>query len=549
MSASRERKERANYKSDAQPQKQEKKKVSEGLIFFISIMAILIAVFGTIIGIKYYQRNQTVMVVGDKEISAREFNYFFNQTASNYGDYASYLGIDTTTTIDTQKVASENVSMMSLLGMDIDVLAPYKQETQNEDGTTTATYDITWAGYFALLAKKTAAQTWAVYQEAEKAGYQIPEEIETSIQNELLNADFYAQIYGMDTDAFLDAQYGDGCNRENYEQHLRVSYVASDFASNYWFSDADIEAKYTESAADFDVVTFKAYSVSSSEFLSTEETAETEEGEETEQTEQTEEEKAAAEAEAKAQAKAAAEAMEASFDETDDAVSTYADYNLESAKTYITEEAGTWLFETAQIGDVKLFANEDGTTYYVVKLLANDVNYLASNFLQIYMAAEEETTEEDHEGHDHEEGEEATEEETELTVAEKVETILASLAEDGSEENFRTLATSYNGDASVDLEDVANAYLENYIGTEALEWSMAGQEAGAYEVFENTNGTYILYYLGTSEHTYRNLSVNSALVSEWIENLTTTAVENCKFDMAAAMNASVALTLQANSEY
>ena len=132
MSASRERKERANNKVVAQPvKKQETKKVSEGLILAISVVAILVAVFGTVLGIRFYQRNQVVMTVGDKEVTVREFNYFYNQTASNFGNYASYLGIDTTKSVDDQTVGSENVSMMSMLGMDIEVLAPYKQE----DGT------------------------------------------------------------------------------------------------------------------------------------------------------------------------------------------------------------------------------------------------------------------------------------------------------------------------------------------------------------------------------------------------------------------------------
>ncbi len=538
MSASRERKERASLKAVAQPQKkQEKKKVSEGLILAISVIAILVAVFGTVLGIRFYQRNQTVMTVGDKEITASEFNYFFNQTASNYGSYASYIGIDTTRTIDVQNVGSENVSMMSMLGMDIDCLEPYKQE----DGT----YDITWAGYFALMARETAAQTWAVYQAAmADPNYTVPEEIETGVQNELMNIDLYGQIYAMNTDKFLEAQYGDGCNRENYEQHVRVSYIASDYASNYWYEASEIDSKYEAATADFDVATFMAYTVSASEFLSTEESESTEES-----TDETTEEDTAAQEEAKAQAKAAAEAMEKSFNAEDSAVSIYADYTKASADSAITEEAGTWIFETAKPGDVKLFENADTDTYYVVKLLANDVNYLTGNLMQIVIAADEETettVEEDHEGHDH--AEEETTEETTLTAAEKLEAVKAGLAADGSEESFRTLASEHSSNGTVDLEDTAYSYLENYIDSAALLWVMEGRQAGDYEVFETANGTYVLYYLGTGE-TYRNLSVNSSLVNEWVEQLTATAVADCKFDMEAAMNASVALTFNANTEY
>ncbi len=528
MSASRERKERASVKAVAQPQKKEKKKINEGLILAVSVIVILVAVFGTLAGIRYYQRHQTVMTVGDKDITTTEFNYFFNQTASNYGNYASYIGIDTTRTIDVQTVGSENVSMMSMLGMDIDCLEPYKQE----DGT----YDITWAGYFALVARETAAQTWAVYQAAmADANYTVSEEIETAISNEMTNVEFYGQIYGISADDFIEAQYGNGCNTKNYEQHVRISYIASDYASNYWFSDAEIDSKYESATADFDVVTFMAYTVSASEFLSTEEA------------EESTEEDTAAQAEAKEQAKAAAEAMLESFDAENSAVTIYADYTLDNAKGYTTEEAGTWLFETANIGDIQMFEDADNDTYYVVKLLANDVNYKTSNLLQLYIAADEETeTTEDHEGHDHEEGEEA--ETTTLSAAEKVEAALASLAQDGSEENFRNLVTEYSSNSSANLDDVAYSYLENYIDSAALLWVLEGRQTGDIQTFDTDNGTYILYFVGESE-TYRNLSVNSALVSKWAEDLTTTAIENCNFDLSAAMHGTVDLTLTSTGEY
>ena len=229
--------------------------------------------------------------------------------------------------------------------------------------------------------------------------------------------------------------------------------------------------------------------------------------------------------------------MEASFNEEDENVSLYADYNREAIKSYITEEAATWLFETANIGDVKLFANEDGTTYYVVKLVADDVNYLTSNFLQIYIEADSTSAEE----HVHVEGEEHAVED--MTAAEKVEAIQAALKENSSEENFRALSDTYNTQPDyLELEDTSYAYLANYVSKEAFNWNIAGLEAGDYQVFENANGTYILFYLGTSD-TYRNLSVNAKLVTEMAENLTKEALENCNFDMDAAMKGSVSLVM------
>ncbi len=537
MSASRVRKERANNKVVAQPaKKQEPKRVSEGLILAISVIAILVAVFGTVLGIRFYQRNQTVMTVGDKELTVKEFNYFFNQTASNFGNYASYVGIDTSKSIDDQTVGSENVSMMSMLGMDIEVLAPYKQE----DGT----YDITWAGYFALLARESAAQTWAVYQAAmADPNYQVPQDIENSITTEIANLDIYSQIYGLkDADAFIEAQYGDGCNVENYEQHIRVSYVASDYATNYEFSAADIDAKYNGATADYDVVSYLVYTANASDYMTTEESEETTD----ESTEETEEDEAA-KAEAMAKAKADAEAMEKDFVLEDKVISAYADHIKTTAQSYTTEDAATWMFETAKAGDVKLFEDADNDRYYVIKVLSNDVNYQTLNALQIFIPVDDENvTEVDHTGHDHPE-DEIPEDEIVLTAAQKLEAVQSELALKATEEKFRELASEYSGNSSVEMMDVSYAAIVENISRDALIWTVEERKAGDYEVFETESGTYVLYYQGTGE-TYRNLSVNSALINEWVEELTDTAVTNCKFDLDAALNGAVDLKLQANTQ-
>ena len=540
MSASRERKERASRPA-AQPVKKEKKKVSEGLILAISVILVLVAVFGTVLTIRYCQSNQTVMTIGDKELKVKEFNYFFNQTANNFGNYASYVGIDTSKPIDQQNVGSENTAMMSMLGMDIDCLEAYKQE----DGS----YDITWAGYFAELAKNTAAQTYAMYQAAQAEGYEASEEVATAINNEMANVSIYSQIYGMSADDFIAAQYGRGCNEENYKEHLTVSYTASEFASKYEYSAAEIDTKYDAEKADFDVAAYMLYTARAEDFEAEEETAEegetTETTETTENTETTETEEKKVSEEAIAKAKEAAEKMVKEFNVDEEGVSVYADHTQATAKSYSTEEAAKWIFETAKAGDVKLFENKDTNTYYVIKVLGNDVNYQTVNALQIFIPkdAEEGTEEVDHTGHDHAPDEiPEAEQIAAMTAEEKLEAVKNGLAIKVTEEKFRELAEKYSdGTHAVDLEEASYSYISGNISGKALLWAMEEHEVGDYEVFETSSGTYVVYYNGLGE-TYRNLSVNSKLVSEWIEKLTKEAVEKANFDLEAAMNGSVGLT-------
>ncbi len=244
-------------------------------------------------------------------------------------------------------------------------------------------------------------------------------------------------------------------------------------------------------------------------------------------------------------AKADAEAMEKDFVIEDKEIAAYADQTLTNAQSFTTEEAGTWMFETAKAGDVKMFEDADNDRYYVVKVLNNDVNYQTLNALQIFIPVDDENvTEVDHTGHDHPE-DEIPEEETVLTAAEKLEAVKSGLAADASEESFRELASNYSGNSSVEMKDVAYTAINDNVSKDALQWVMAERKAGDYEVFETESGTYVLYYQGTGE-TYRNLSVNATLVTDWINELTDTAVANCNFDLDAALNGAVDLKLQSN---
>ena len=95
--------------------KKAKKKVSEGWIFAISMLLVVALVFGGIFAYRAWQRNQTVLTVGEHEISVKEFNYFYNATASSFYNYASYLGFDTATPLDQQEITDTNHSTLGLI--------------------------------------------------------------------------------------------------------------------------------------------------------------------------------------------------------------------------------------------------------------------------------------------------------------------------------------------------------------------------------------------------------------------------------------------------
>ena len=517
MSASRERKERAKLAAMAQPEKnvsKQKKKLSEGWILAISVILVVVIAFGSILGIRAYQRNQIVLTVGNKNLTVREFNYYYNQTVSNYSGYASYFGIDTAKALDKQYVLADSYSMMGYFGMDVSILDAYKQE----DGS----YDITWAGYFAELAKENAVQTYAIYQAAKAAGFDASEAVTEGINSELSNLMLYASLYGYDTEKYLEMIFGTGSTMDTYEEYLTVTYTASEYISQLEYDAADVDVRYNESPEEFDVASYYLYSISKP----AEEEATEEEATEEETTEEATEEE-------EIDPETAAKEMEANFDVENEKVSAYVDQTRENITGTISEEAATWMFE-AKPGDVKLFYNEETETYYVAKLILNE-NYNTLSALQIFIS----NTEVDHEGHDH--GEEEIPE-SEMAPADSLAAVLAGLEADGSEESFRTLAETHNDGDTLEMTDTSYAYINANISTDAFLWTLEDRAAGEYTTFETESGTYVLYMLDRSD-SYRYLRVNSTMVTEWLEEITEAAMATCGFDMDAAMNGAVGIII------
>lgn len=511
MSASRERKKRMEQGAQPVPaQEKKKKKLSEGWILAISVVLILALVFGSVFTYRAVSRNKTVLTVGSHEVTVKEFNFFYNSTASSLQSYASILGISTGVALDEQYVTSNGLTYLALLGLDSSYLSDY---TPDEDGN----YDVTWAQLIAYNAMKNAVQTYAVYNEAQAAGYQLDEEANTEIETELNTLSTYATIYGMSTDEYLENIYGSGCDEALYRSYLVAAHTAEHYLTSLEYTAEEISARYDESPESFDVVSYYCYTVKASEFAE-----KNEDGTTAEVTDENRE-----------SAKKAAEAMEASFANEDERVSLRADHTLETAKSSCGEDAANWLFNTAKQGDVKMFQKED--TYYVVKLVAND-NYQTINAIEIFIAADDE------EAHDHEEGEEVDH----LHAAEKVTAVTDSLKKDNSEENFKALLEEYgsdNGDGI--LENMTRSTMTS-VSTEMLEWSMENRKAGDYRTFETGSGTTILYFTGYGK-TYRDLSVSSKLVNEWFEKVTDAAEAVCAYDEGNAMHANVDLAFSSST--
>lgn len=507
MSASRERKKRMQedtLSASAAPKKT-KKKLSEGWILTICVVLILALVFGSIFGFRAYQRSRTVLTVGSHEVKVPEFNFFYYNTVSSFTNYASYVGLDTSTALDKQNVTTNAVTYLPLFGVDTSYLADYQA---NEAGVYE---DVTWAQLFASTTKDVIVQTYAVYNAAVAAGYTLDEEDVAEIDSEIESIKSIAAAQGEKPDELFARVFGNGCDTEGYRNYMVVVHTASHYPDTLQYTDEQITARYEESKEDFDVVSFYLYTTKASDYA-----AENEDGTTAEPTD-----------EDAAKAKADAESMEKDFRAANEAVTVCADYTKASITSSYGEEAAAWLFDTAALDGetVKLFEKDD--TYYVIKLAAKG-DYQSYNALELFI---ENDSEEVAEG--------------EMTAERKIAAISASMKADHSEENMKAMIEAY-GDGSDGV--VENMMLNSMAGVDKsiFAWGLEKHKAGDFASFITDSGTMYLYITGEGD-TRVNVSVSNTLANEWLEDITETAEANCGYDEDAALGGNVGLVLGTNS--
>ncbi len=516
MSASRERKKRAEQGNTApveQPKK--KKKLSEGLILLISVVLVLAIVFGGVMIYKGHWAGQTIMQVGEHIIQPAQFNYFYRAQINNISSYVSYMGIDTGKPLKEQKISASGASMLTLFGMDLSDLPELKEGAKE--------YDITWAEFFARSAARTAAAYYGVYDLAQAAGFQLSEDATKEIDEEITSLATVSRLYSMSSDEYLSKVFGSGCNAENYREYLKVAKVYTEYPLQLrdGYTADEIQKRYDEDNTAFDSATFWLYTVKASDFVKKDSDGKTPDISDENRT----------------SAKEAAEKMLKDFNTEDEKAAWYADYLHERVKSMTNEEAADWLFKTAKADgeNVKLFQKEFTTdsekekkddTYYVLKLVTNEF-YDTAKLVQIFVKADSSSS---------------TTTDTSKTEANRVIEIMKSLDEDASREAFVKIASdTKQSDVTGDyeLENVTRTQLASYQKMASWVFDEARKE-GDWMKFDTDDGTFILYFDGYGQ-TNRDYACRNAILSDWLEKVTKETFEASQFSVKNALHADVGL--------
>ena len=483
MSASRKKKERKELASEAPVTQGQpvKKGMSRGLkttlIVVCAIIVIAAVVFFSMVTGGYFASHTTAATVGSHNLTPAMVNYFYNAQVYEFKkSYGSYLGIDAAS-LSTQV---------------------YNEETGE-----------TWADLLMEQALNTAAQTYAIYDEAIANGAALTEEDQSQIDSTISSYELVATQQGYaNANAYLAAGFGAGCNTKSYTEYLTVTMIAENYCQQvndgFTYTAEDLAAEYEANPANYNTYTYRQFLIGDSLFsseteLSDEEIAERKETMATEMA-------AAAQGDEQAFIDAAYEnAAESNKDSYLDADATLRSYTGAS----IPEALRTWFADSArQEGDAT--AVEVEGTWYVVYYISYSTNdYPLPNIREIPFAATD-TSDED-------------------AMAEAKSNADAALAEyeagERTADAFISLVQKYTGNETAD--GLTENVTPNSGSDEYNTWCFdASRAVGDAAVVETSTG-YSLVFFDSYGDTYRNTLVENTLrtnaYNAWYTGLTADA--------------------------
>ncbi len=558
MSASTKKKLRKEQNAQVMTERQkqeraEAKKTKSITAVFLIAIALVVCIFIGTVGSTLFnsygvmERLTTAATIGDHKINSIMMNYFFYDAVQNeysylqetYGEYASYF-------------------------LGYDPAKPLNEQEHKESGKT-------WADHYMDTAIENAKAVYAVYDHAMANGFEITEEVENAIANNMMQIQWNAMLSGVSTKTVLRSIYGNGANEKSYEDYMTVKVVAATYYQQHQdslsYDSAAIDAYEAEHFNDFSSYDFYSYYVKCDDYLTGGTLSE--DGKTTTYSDaEKEAARAAAEADANSlltattheelnaaiaalfnkdeaeveDAEPEATEPEATEPETTEPEATEpeatdpeetvptATLNSDQDHTALPEDYAAWLGAADRAAnDIKVFpystTDADGvetvTGYYVLMYVArDDKTDLMANIRQILITPEGGTTDSN--------GNKTYSDEEWAAAKEKADNLLAQWKSgDANEESFKALvaenskdtATSENGGLYEDIHEDYTA-----LASELVKWSLdEARTANEAAVVKTSSGYHVMYYVGDDDLTYRDYMITQTLISnamtEWEEGI------------------------------
>ena len=503
MSASSKKKLRNAEQAEKLTEKQlaeqkEAKKLKLYTTLAVVILAALV-LFAAYIGISrtisnsgIRERNTVALTIGEHKISNAELNYYFidsvNQFYSQYGSYASMLGLDVTKPLNEQVLNGED--------------------------------RMTWADDFLESAIEKAKATYALVDDAKANGYTLPEEAVANIDAAIDSMELYATAYGYpNVKAYMKGMYGNGTTEESlrnyYEMTELARYYQNEYQESLTYSDADLRAAEAENYGKYSSFNYNYYYLNAFNFV---------ESESENAADYTAEQKAEGARLAEEAAKTLTTGI-TTVEEFDAAIAALP-INAEntSAASYVSTDVpynsifagyAEWVAdESRKAGDMTYAANtttdEEGNEtingYYVVMFGSrNDNTFALANVRHILVGFEGGTYNSTTGAYDYTDVEKAA-------AWSEAEAILNEWKSgDATEESFAALANEKSDDGDGTTGGLYEDIHPGQMVAAFEDWCFDAHEVGDTGIVETEYGCHIMFYSGDSETTYRDHLITEEL--------------------------------------
>lgn len=509
MSASREKQNRQEQASsgwvdpktarEAQQRKQEKR--SNLLYGIIAVVFVLVAAVAIIYRTNIIPKVATAATIDGENYTAAEVTFYYQNAYQNLQGYASYLGLDTSSSLKDQTISESAVSMLAAMG--------YSEAEEGE----------TWYDYILDTALTQMAQIQNGLAAAEEAGFTYPEGVQVQYEDSLSSLSAAAQASGVSVDQYLASAFGTSLITESlYSTQLLRMLQYEAYANNYLnsltYDEATLEETYAADPNSYDRVSYEYVSISGAAESTTDEDGNT--------VEPTEEESEAALAAAEETANSILASYRAGGDLETLAEDNGGTYTVQERGSYSSSTVLEWLFDDArQAGDTAVLNN--GTTYYVAVFhdrFREEYNSIDVRHILIQPATGTIAS-----------GEDGYEEEQEQLNADAKATAEELLQEwqngDATEESFAALAMEHSTDGSKYDGGLYTKVIQGDMVDTFNDWCFdPARQPGDTGIVETQYGYHVMYFVGENIPAWQ-VGVSDTLASEdynaWVESLTADA--------------------------
>lgn len=528
MSASKKKMLRKEQKTEAMTarqkheQKEAKKLARMTIAFVVAMCLIVVATVGILLRdpIATLINNKTIaFTIGDHKIGAVEMNYFYCDAVDDF--YANM-----------QDTYGEQAILYAQWYYGIDFSKPLDDQDYGNGKT--------WGDYFVAVAKNNALSMYALYWKAQAdPTYSISADAQSNIDITMQSLDLAAAALGYsNADAYVKSMYGPGATAESYKNYFAMNTIASDYyyahRDTLKYEDADFREFEKDKYNNYTCYTYTTATVGMTHYI---------QGgtpDETGDLVYSDQEQADALAAAKKDAEALKNGTYASVEEFKEAVKALEiNKEKETVKTsqskniyypnISNKNVQDWVSDPARnVGDIEIIeaknttTNDDGTTtekvvgYYIIFFEKVEENTAKmSNVRHLLVKFKGGTTDADGNTTYSPEDKEAT-----LQAATEIYNEWKS-GETVDEASFSTLVTKKSEDTAAGKANgglIEDIHAESNLVEPFLNWALAEHEAGDTEIIESEYGYHIMYYVGDSEMSYRDLMIQDDLMAQDMEN-------------------------------